>query len=430
MKKTLEDNLSEVYISNMDIIGEGLPPAVNSARRGFLESFNLLSLPSRKDERYRHCDLRELFDRDWEYYFTPMGGGNTQSVPLDGYAMNLVDGFYGDGTAYCELPDGVVYGSLKAALNNSAEAARHYNSVADNEAEAVTALNSVFMQDGAFIYVPRGVKAQKPFVVNLEYRSAEQAQMCFGRMLVVVEEGAEAEIVVAHKSADGANVLVDFVRESVVARGGVLHVSEVSDFNDESYLVVNNYMSQADDSRTRSLNVWLGGGVSRMNSAADLRGRGGEMTHNALYFGRGEQRCDVNLNVNHLVPDCTSNQLVKGVVSGNSVGAFTGRVLVAQDAQRTAAFQQSRNLQLSDTAKIYTEPQLEIYADDVKCSHGATVGQMNDEAVYYMRQRGISEVDARKLQLFGFVNDVITGCENPEVCEYIGRLAEERIVGL
>lgn len=344
--------------------------------------------------------------------------------------MEIVNGFYGGGSTHYQLPDGVIYGSLRSALNHSERAVAAYNSIADNEREAIVALNSVFMQDGAYVYVPRGVRAEKPFVIDLQYLSQEQAQICFPRILIIVEEGAEAEVVISHKSSDEGVVMANVVREIVVGRGSRLEISEFSDFNDQSTLITSNYLSQGGDSRTKSLNVWLRGEATRVNSRIDLNESGCDASHNALYLGEGRQKYDINLNLNHLAPDCTSNQLIKGVVTGNAVGAFTGRVLVAQDAQRTAAFQQSRNLQLSDTAKIYTEPQLEIYADDVKCSHGATVGQMNEDAVYYMRQRGISEADARRLQLFGYVNDVLSDCGNEEVCGYIGMLAQRRITNL
>ncbi len=428
MGRSTEQRLSDAYIANLDIIGEGFPAWLNAARRGFLEGFNLAGLPQARDERYRHTDLRRLFRGEREQYFMPPahGAGVGERLPVDGYAVDVVNGFC---NAYLtRLDNGVVYGSLKAAAADMEEVvARWYNSAADNDKVAATALNSLFMQDGAFVYVPRGVKAAKPFLLTFGYRSDDPAQLCFARALVVVEEGAEADVVISHQQVGGAELLVDFVREAVVGQGARLNVSEITRMGDGSALVCGNYMRQMRDSHADVMNVWLRGGATRVDAVTDLAESGCESNLYGLWFATGGERADVNVRVNHLVADCNSFQLVKGVASGEAVGSFTGLVYVARDAQRTVALQQSRNLLMSDDARIYTEPQLEIYADDVKCSHGATVGQMDGEAVFYMRQRGISEQDARRLQMFGFVNDIISRCRHAGACDFLAGLAEERI---
>ena len=430
MNRSLEQGLSELYISNIDIIGEGLPGRVNAARRGFLESFTLSSLPSKRDERYRHCDLRELFAGEWEHYFTPSKEAvwTADRLAVEGYGIDLYNGFCDEDAPLVTLGDGIVYGSLRAAMREREDLVlKYYNTVADNDGEGVVALNSLFMQDGAFVYVPEGVSAPLPFVLSFEYGTRDAAQMCFARALVVVERGAHADVVVSHRSADGSRVLVDCVRETVVAGEGNVNMSEIVRMNDRSALVSGHYLHQEGDSRADMLSVWLRGGVTRVNARHDLAGRGCESNLYGLYFGTGDERTDINMVVNHLMPDCSSYESVKGVVSGAAEGAFTGRVYVAPDAQRTAAFQQNRNLQMSDTSKVYTEPQLEIYADDVKCSHGATVGQMDPEAIYYMRQRGIGEQEARRLQMFGFVNDIVSHCPHDGACDFVRELAEARI---
>ncbi len=430
MNRSLEQELSELYISNVDMIGEGLPERVNAARRGFLESFNLSSLPSAREERYRHCDLRKLFDVEWEHYFTQARErvAVTDSLPVEGYHVDLYNGFCTENEPLTILPDGVVYGSLRAAMREREELVLYYyNTAAENDAETVAALNSLFMQDGAFVYVPDGVAAERPFVLSFEYGTQDAAQMCFARALIVVGRGAQADVVVSHHTSDGSRMLVDCVRETMLEDGAGLHLSEITRMNDQSILITGNYLKQGADSRAEMLDVWLHGGVTRVNTRHDLAGRGCESNLYGLYFGTGHERVDIDLRVNHLVPDCKSFESVKGVVSGFAEGAFNGRVYVAPDAQRTVAFQQNRNLQMSDTSKVYTEPQLEIYADDVKCSHGATVGQMDAEAIYYMRQRGIDEQEARRLQMFGFVNDIISHCPHDGACDFVRELAEARI---
>ena len=428
MGRSTEQRLSDAYIANLDIIGEGFPAWLNAARRGFLEGFNLTGLPQARDERYRHTDLRRLFRGEREQYFMPPKhtAGVGERLPVDGYTVDVANGFC---NAYLtRLDNGVVYGSLKAAASDMEDiVAEHYNSVADNDKEASTALNSLFMQDGAFVYVPRGMKAEKPFLLTFAYRSDDPAQLCFARALIIVEEGAEADVVISHQQSGDAELLVDFVREAAVGQDARLNISEITRMSDGSALVCGNYLKQNKDSRADVMNVWLRGGSTRVNAATDLVESGCESNLYGLWFATGLERTDINVRVNHLVADCNSFQLVKGVASGEAVGAFTGLVYVAHDAQRTVALQQSRNLLMSDSARIHTEPQLEIYADDVKCSHGATVGQMDGEAIFYMRQRGISEDDARRLQMFGFVNDIISRCHLAGACDFMAGLAEERI---
>lgn len=432
MKRSLEQRFSELYISNMDIIGEGLPESVNSDRRGFLETFNLLSLPSAKSEKYRHCDMREVFEGEWEHYFTPPKAEPIHEIPIKGYKLEVVNGFYRGVQPLVRLENGIIYGSLAAAMVEHSELVlKYYNSAADNENSAVTALNSLFTQDGAFIYVPEGVDVDQPFVVTFEYGSKdEEEQMSFARMLVVVENDAKAEMVVSNHSNGSARFLVNHVRETIVNDRAELNYSEVSHMGVNSAIVLGNYLQQNAHSVVNMQNLWFDKGVTRVNAITDLIGSYCDSNLYGLFMNANKELTDINIDVNHMVPDCQSMELVKGVVADSAVGAFTGIIYVEKDAQRTDAFQHSRNIQLGENARIYTEPQLEIYADDVKCSHGATVGQLDSDAIYYMRQRGLTEEEAKRLQLYGFVNDIISRCPIEDAAEFIRTIAEERIKAL
>ena len=424
MGRTIEQQLSELYLADPEVVGRGLPEAVNAARRGFLETLTLAGLPTTRDERYRHTDLRSMFTGDWEVRFEAEDGECEPLFAMDAHRITVVGGFCTGGLT--ELPSGMIYGSLREAFSRWPElVAKHYNSVADNENDAVTALASLFMQDGAFVYVPEGVKAEKPLLIEFRYDAGSGSLLSFPRALIVAERGASADIVTLHHSS--GRVLSDYVREVVVGEGARLGIGEISIFGEGGSLIAGHYLAQQGSSETEMMNLWLRADAVRVNAVTDLRGRDADSNLKSLYFGTGGQRTDINITVNHLVPDCRSSELVKGIVSGEAVGAFTGKVYVAKDAQRTAAMQQSRNLQMSAAARIYTEPQLEIYADDVKCSHGATVGQMDDDMIMYMRQRGISEEDAKRLRLSGFVNDVLSECRHPEICAFIELNAEKRI---
>ncbi len=436
MNRSVEQRLLDLYVANVDIVGEGFSVGLNSQRREYIEAFNLAGIPDRKDERYGLSDLRTLFDsREWEHYFTPvqlsaLGG---ESLPSSRYRIEVNNGFCTE-TELCRLENGVVYGSLRTALQEEVDSARlHYNTVADNKGASLTALNSAFMQDGSFVYVPEGVELDEPILVFHRYGAGAEDVMGFGRTLLVFGAGCRARVQLIHAGDHGEGVddrgsyLADYVREICVGEGADVHLSEVSDFSGNCHLLLESYVSQETRSRCEIHTVDLGEGTARLDYTTDLTGREAESYLYGLYLHGERERCDVGVTVNHLVPECRSYEMVKGVASGEATGSFTGRVYVAQDAQHTDAFQQSRNLLLSPEAHIYTRPQLEIYADDVKCSHGATVGQLDAEAIYYMRQRGIGEDEARRLQLHGFVNDVISHCCCESFCDWMTARAERKI---
>ena len=433
MGDSIEKRLTDLYFGNEDIICEGFPGAVNRQRAAALEQFSVAGIPSRRNERYRYNDMREVFGGEYESYFTPVPGtaGVCCGLPVEGPVLPLVNGFYAGADPLAERPDGVIFGSLRAAAGRYPElVGRWLNTAADNAGEALTALNAAFMQDGVFIYVPRGVQCAEPFVIPCCYGSEREARLCFARSLMVFEADSSAKLVLDYRTLTGDRFLADSVREIFVGRGARVELTEAVRFNEASTQVLGSYVRQEADSHFQNLTVQLGGGLSRINYTASLDGPGAESHVYGLYLCGGADRTDIYTGINHNVPDCTSYELFKGVVAGEASGSFNGRIFVAPDAQRTRAFQENHNLQLSDSSHVYTKPQLEIYADDVKCSHGATVGQLDAEAVYYMRQRGIGEADARKLQMFGFVNDVIAKSSFDELARHLGELAVGKIESL
>jgi Fe-S cluster assembly protein SufD len=349
-----------------------------------------------------------------------------------------------------------------------------YNSLADNRGDALTALNSAFMQDGALVWVPAGVRLTEPLLLDFRFQSDEEALMCFGRTLIVLGEGAEADISILYRTVGDMGIdsekpatnnknttdngsenprtgsqnpatgsqntrtnskntngntrfLIDFVREIVVGKGAKLHLSECALMNQGSSLLLNGYMRQASNSLTDSVFASLGAGFSRLSLHTDIAGEHAVANLHGLYIAADRAHTDIELRLNHLTPDCRSRQLVKGIATGEATGVFSGMVYVARDAQRTDAAQQNRNLQLTDTARIFTRPQLEIYADDVKCGHGATIGRLDEEAIYYMRQRGVGESEARKMQMHGFVGDIINHSRSEAFREFIAARAQKLI---
>ena len=431
MGDSIEKRLTDLYFGNEEIIREGFPDAINRERAEALEMFSVAGIPSRKNERYRYCDLQEWFRAaEYESYFTPsvLADMKQEELADDGFVLPLVNGFFAGEVPLAVRPDGVIYGSLRTAMVQYPElVSRWLNRIADNAGDAMTALNTAFMQDGLFLYVPKEVQCKEPFVVSCRYGAEHEDRLCFARNLLIFEKGCSAKLIFDYKTATEDRFLTNSVREIVVGPEARVEVCETVRFNEKSAQVLGSYVKQHKDSHYQNLTVQLGGGMSRVNYVAALEEPGAENHTYGLYLCGGADQTDVSTEIRHNVPDCTSYELFKGVVSDQAQGAFNGLIYVAPDAQRTRAFQENHNLQLSDTAHVYTKPQLEIYADDVKCSHGATVGQLDADAIYYMRQRGIGENEARKLQMFGFVNDVIAKCTIEGVVSRLNAWAAEKI---
>lgn len=266
--------------------------------------------------------------------------------------------------------------------------------------------------DGVFIDIPAGACVAEPFCVSF----AGGGSSCVG---VYVREGASAELVFLF--SDGASAERVFLLE----KGASVRIKEIVAASED--ISVESALSLDEGARAEIVTVELGSAGANMKYAASMRGRDAQTVHAGLFMAAEGERKAMDIRIEHLVPDCRSDVMIKGVASGTGFGSFAGIVYVAPDAQHTEAYQQSRNLIMGPHAKIVTEPQLEIYADDVKCSHGATVGQMNDDAVYYMRQRGLSEAEARGLQLTGFVNDIISRLGEGELADRVLVAAQDKI---
>lgn len=418
----IEKRILDNYLSGIDIIGEGLPVWFNARRSDAAASLHLHGLPSPKDERYLHSDIVRLLDGEREQYFVPRRCD--APAPLlpdaDPHRIVLVNGRSDDGLNLTD--EGLVYGSLRAAACSErfgAVVERWLDSAADIS-DTPTALTRMFVQDGAFVYLPEGADIQSPVLIDDFYRADGEAQLCFAQTLVVAERGARAEIIVAHRSEGEGRLTACHTREVVAGEKSEIDFSELYDLAAATAIVSSAYVRQEEGSRCGMMLCKTGDGYVRASMRSDLAAAGASNDLWALYLCGGEEHCDLNTVVRHEAPDCRSYSLVKGAASGSAVGSFAGMVYVAPDAQHTDAQQQSRNLLLSPQARIFTQPQLEIYADDVKCSHGATVGQLDDDAVYYMRQRGLGEQQARRLQLEGFAFDVVRHCGYGDLCRYIG----------
>lgn len=258
--------------------------------------------------------------------------------------------------------------------------------------------------EGVYVHIPKNVVAEGVITIDLNYTD-EPSSISFLRNYIKLERGSEAKVVLYHHHCAASDLIINSRLSIELEHGAILEVVEVADTRATLLSAIE--IRQHADSRIRVTTIDSHNRVLIRNQHVMLEGSGADCTIGGVYLTSDGEHADNYTKIEHKVPHCTSSQLFKGIAGGASTAAFTGHILVAQDAQQTVALQQNHNIVLSDKAKIYTRPQLEIYADDVKCNHGATVGRLDPEAIYYMRQRGISLEAARRLQLEGFAEDVV-----------------------
>ena len=435
MEPSIEKKLTELFLSNAELLDEGQSPLLTRPRRAALEALNLLGIPPKgpgNGDRYHYTDLRGVFGEEWEHYFTPSHPGVApDDLPGQMHRMKFLNGFCCDARHLTRLADGVVFGSLAAAAREyPGLVGKYYNTLPHGHGSAVAELTAAFVQDGAFVYVPRGIRVELPFAVECGLYGDGEAVASFGRNLFIFEEGSQAQLVIDYRTLSGERNLACRTREIFVGSGTRVEMVESCRLNERSSLISASYARQQGDSVLHGVSVGLSSGLMRNEQTVLLEGHGAENHTNGLTIAGEQEHLDFATDIEHIASDCTSYQLFKGLAADGGTSVFSGRIYVAQDAQRTQAFQQNNNLLLSDGAHVYAKPQLEIYADNVKCSHGATVGQLDPEAIYYMRQRGIGLEDARRLQMYGFVLDVLGESRVQEMNELFDREIASKIEGL
>lgn len=432
-----EQQYIDLFTQNRSLIDAYSAPVLNEAREQAFEDFQRQGLPTKKVERYKYTDMAALFAPDY--------GVNLRRVsfPLNPYEVfkcdvpNLStslyfvvnDAFYTAALPQARLPEGVVVTSLRQAAQEHPQlVARHYAQLAKSGEDAITALNTMLAQDGLFIYVPRHVRVERAIqVVNILRSDVDM--MVNRRVLIVMEEGAEAKFLFCDDTANDCHFLCTQVIEAWVGENASLDLNCLEATHERHVRVSNVYVEQAANSRVHHNVITLRNGVTRNMLQLALRGEGAECWCNGAIIASGEQHVDNNTLIDHAAPHCASHELYKYVLDDKAVGAFSGRVLVRADSQQTTSEETNQNLCMTSSARMYTQPMLEIYADDVKCSHGSTVGQLNDAALFYMQQRGISQREAKLLLQFAFVGEVIDHITLEPLRDRLHHLVEKRFRG-
>jgi Fe-S cluster assembly protein SufD len=324
------------------------------------------------------------------------------------------------------LPKGVQVESLAHAMaKGDTRVESHLGRYVNIERDAFCALNTAFIEDGAYVYLPRRTAMKKPICLLFVSLSGDRPQMTHPRNLIVAEQETEANVVEDYISFGTGAFFSNVVTELVAGENAVISHHMIEREDRQAFNISTLRMQQARSTNVSSHSILLGGGLVRNNVHPVLAGEGSECLINGLFMGSGNQHMDNYMLVEHASPHCSSRQFYNGILDGHSHGVFHGRIIVHKDAQKTDAKQTNRNLLLSDDAQIDTKPQLEIYADDVKCTHGATIGQVEENALFYLRSRGISEDSARKLLLLAFASECLVRMKCEPVRDYLETVVRE-----
>ena len=442
MKTIEETGTAEKYIElfrqNKGLISNGEPAFMKKLREEGIRNFEKIGFPLKKQEEYRYSHLEPVFNGELSFVFTPrdISFDNQElfscDVPmLDSHVLTVLNGFFFNpgGPSLFELENGIIYGSLKEATLRYPELVSEYlGKNASMEKEAFVSRNTAFSQDGIFLYVPKGKNLEKPIQI-IDLLLSDQNQMVQHRNLFVMEENASAQVIICDHTLSPQLFLTNSVTESFVGENADLDVLRLQNEHNNSCQVTNTWISQERSSRSQHSTITLHGGLVRNNLHVKMRGEGAETNALGLFLEDKMQHVDNFTVIEHTAPNCRSSQHYKGVLDDMSTGAFNGKIHVFPDAQKTEAFQSNNNILLSDTARMFTKPQLEIYADDVKCSHGATVGQLDMDALFYLQSRGIPKNESRLLLMDAFAHDVITSIKHPSLQERITGLVSKRLRG-
>lgn len=434
-----ESQYIDIYENYRDTIFKNSVSALNDCRQSAYDFFKTHGFPNSRDELYRHSNIKQLFDVDYGLNLNrvkfPIPNNLFHcDVPINSYLCFLIgeELFLSDKSRlnWSELKDkGVLIGSLREmALSHTDLINEYFNKAYADTLDALVAFNSMFSHDGLFLYVPDGVVIEHPIQL-ICVSNASVPAISNPRNLIVVGNNAKVNLLMCAHSMTDVQALANSVTECFVGENAHFDLYKLESTNDKSVALNSLCVNQKSNSNVLINDMTLQNGFSRNNICVNLNGEGADLNLCGMVIGDANQHVDNHTVVNHNVPNCSSKELFKYVLNDASVGAFSGRIFVAKDAQKTAAFQSNKNICVGKEAKMFTEPQLEIYADDVKCSHGASTGQMDDTALFYLRSRGISEMEAKMLLMFAFVNDVIDNIRIDSLQDKIRLMVEKRFRG-
>lgn len=406
---------------------------LHEIRTKALQNFEKLGFPTKKLEAWKYTSLNSILKEDYSIFPDRDSSVELADVKkyfiheIDSYKIVFVDGKYSsflsstthDGKDVCLLSAAFSKDKYKPIIE------KYFNKIAKQD--NLTSLNTAFASEGAFIHIPKNVEVEKPIQIINFNTGKENATMLQPRNLIVVEKNAHVQIIERHQNLNSNAVLTNSVTEIFTDTHSTVDYYKIQNDNENASLIDNTYIEQQKESTCSVHTFSFGGNITRNNLNFYQKGEHINSILKGITIIEGKQHVDHHTLVNHIEPNCESHQDYKGIYGDRSTGVFNGKVIVEKEAQKTNAYQQNNNILISDKATINAKPQLEIFADDVKCSHGCTIGQLDDQALFYMQQRGIPKKEANALLMYAFANTVLGSVKIPEVKKRITQLIANKL---
>ncbi|GAB4297507.1 MAG: Fe-S cluster assembly protein SufD [Marinilabiliales bacterium] len=425
-----------MFENKTDLFTSDFPAYVVDLKKEAIENFRKNGFPTKANENYRYTDICKLFQNDFikfpreEDYALEIRDIFQCNVPeLDTHLILTINGNYFNNNDKSDLPEGVIIKSMKQAFNDHPELIKeHFNKYVAGNKDSLTDLNLAYFRDGFFIYIPENIRPDKALqIVNI--LRADENRVIQQRNLIIAEKNSEFKIIICDHTLSEHKYLTNNVTEIYTGENAILDIYNIQDEHDMAWKNNQLFIQQEYNSNFLSHIITLHGGIVRNSVFAKLNNQGCTNQTYGIFFADNEQHIDNYSLIDHNAPNCNSNELFKGILDDNATASFSGKILVRKDSQKTEAYQANNNILLTDDAKINTKPQLEIYADDVKCSHGATIGQLDKDAMFYLRSRGIDYKEARMMLMFAFANEVINKIRVLPLQDRINDLVEKRLRG-
>ncbi len=429
---SLKDKLLSSFIAFEDHLEDDSP--IHELRNTAIKQFEERGFPTKKDEAWKYTSLNALLKEDYSIFPKQLERSiDFKDVKryflhdVDTYKVVFIDG------KYSSFLSETTHDKIDVCLMSSALSKPKYQPVIEayfnktTPDDSLTSLNTAFAKEGAYIHIPKHMEVNKPIEIINFSTGNESAVMLQPRNLIVVGENAHVQIIERHQSLSGNAVLTNSVTEIFAEKRAFIDYYKIQTDVTTASLIDHTFVKQERESNCRVHTFSFGGKLIRNNLNFYQHGEGCNSTLNGITLIEGSQHVDHNTLVHHIAPNCESHQDYKGVFSEKAVGVFNGKVVVEKDAQKTDAFQQNNNILIDDKSTINSKPQLEIFADDVKCSHGCTIGQLDEDALFYLQSRGIAKKEARALLLYAFANSVLQSVKLPELKTRINKLIADKI---
>ena len=429
---SFQDKLLDSFIAFEQVVDLDNP--IHTDRKNALKRFESKGFPTKKDELWKYTSLKSIIQKDYSLSVKSNPNVGLKDIKkysindIDSYKIVFVDGVFNpflsntthDGMDICVLSAALSKTKYKKTIN------KYFNKIVPED-QSLASLNTSYTQEGAYIYIPKSVLPEDPVQI-LHFTSGKNKPLWLQpRNLIIVEENARVEIIERHQSLRAHEGVTNSLTEIYAQKNSFIDYYKIQNDLETSNLIDNTYIDQQRDSNVRVHTLSFGGKLTRNNLNFYHKGENIQSTLKGLTILEADQHVDHNTLVNHAQPNCESHQDYKGIFSERSVGVFNGKILVDQIAQKTNAFQQNNNILIDNKAKVNSKPQLEIFADDVKCSHGCTIGQLDKEALFYLKSRGIPEKEAIALLTYGFANSILKSVNIPSLKKRINSLISKKL---